>query len=81
MGTIGRPPSSVFAVCVFVILATFALAQGSYRAQLRGIASDASGAVVPHANVTITDSGTNISHSVQADDKGEYYFSGLRPSS
>ncbi|HXW90987.1 MAG TPA: carboxypeptidase regulatory-like domain-containing protein [Terriglobales bacterium] len=61
-------------------LATFAVAQGSYRAQLRGVVTDASGAVVVHARVTITDVGTNISSSVNSDEKGEYYFTGLRPS-
>ena len=60
--------------------ATCALAQGSYRAQLRGVISDDTGAVVPRATVTITDSGTNISSHAQTGDKGEYYFTGLRPS-
>ncbi|MGB6800934.1 MAG: carboxypeptidase-like regulatory domain-containing protein, partial [Candidatus Sulfotelmatobacter sp.] len=55
-------------------------AQGSYRAQLRGVVSDASGAVVHGAIVTITDAGTNISSASHTDDKGEYFFTGLRPS-
>jgi hypothetical protein len=61
-------------------LATFAAAQGSYRAQLRGVVSDATGAVVHNATVTITDTGTNISNVAHTDDKGEYFFTGLRPS-
>ena len=61
-------------------LATLAIAQGSYRAQLRGVVSDASGAVIVNAVVTITDVGTNISTSVHTDEKGSYYFTGLRPS-
>jgi hypothetical protein len=55
-------------------------AQGSYRAQLRGVVSDATGAVVHSATVTITDTGTNIASVVHTDDKGEYFFTGLRPS-
>jgi hypothetical protein len=47
---------------------------------LRGVVSDATGAVVAHATVTIRDVGTNISSSAQTDDKGTYYFTGLRPS-
>ena len=34
--------------------------QGSYRAQLRGVVSDATGAVVANATVTIRDVGTDI---------------------
>jgi hypothetical protein len=65
---------------LFGSFAIFAFAQGSYRAQLRGVVSDASGAVVPNATVTITDAGTNISSVARTDDKGAYYFTGLRPS-
>ncbi len=57
-----------------------AWAQGSYRAQLRGVVSDASGAVVAHAAVTIRDVGTNIARSAVTDDKGSYHFTDLRPS-
>jgi|HubBroStandDraft_6_1064221.scaffolds.fasta_scaffold00010_92 hypothetical protein len=59
---------------------SFVVAQGSYRAQLRGVVSDATGAVVHGATVTITDTGTNISSTAHTDDKGGYYFTGLRPS-
>jgi hypothetical protein len=54
--------------------------QGSYRAQLRGVVSDATGASVPNATVTIQNVGTNISSSVHTDDKGAYHFTDLRPS-
>jgi hypothetical protein len=60
--------------------ATLAVGQGNYRAQLRGVVTDASGAVVVNARVTITDVGTNISSSTNTDEKGEYHFTGLRPS-
>ncbi len=55
-------------------------AQGSYRAQVRGVVTDATGAVVRDAKVTITDAGTNISNTARTDDKGSYFFTGLRPS-
>src|SRR5579863_7418174 len=78
-------PSGRLLSCILVALlgagfATFAAAQGSYRAQLRGVVSDASGAVVHNATVTITETGTNISSAAHTDDKGEYFFTGLRPS-
>jgi len=56
------------------------VAQGSYRAQLRGVVSDAGGAVLPNAKVTITDTGTSIATHMMTDGKGEYFFTGLRPS-
>jgi hypothetical protein len=55
-------------------------AQGSYRAQLRGTVSDRSGALVSNATVTIRDQGTNVSSTTHTDEKGMYYFTGLRPS-
>jgi hypothetical protein len=56
------------------------VAQGSYRAQLRGVVSDAAGAVLTNAKVTITDTGTSIATHMVTDGKGEYFFTGLRPS-
>src|SRR5580658_6065815 len=75
----------LFLSCVLVAwfcvgFGAFAAAQGSYRAQLRGVVSDPSGAVVHNATVTITETGTNISSVGHTDDKGEYFFTGLRPS-
>ncbi len=67
-------------LCFLAAFMTQAFAQGSYRAQLRGIVSDPSGAVVANAAATITDTGTNISSTAHTDDKGEYFFTGLRPS-
>jgi hypothetical protein len=66
--------------CLFASFPSFVAAQGSYRAQLRGAVSDATGAVVRDATVTITETGTNISSGAHTDDKGGYYFTGLRPS-
>ncbi len=76
----GRLLSCILVACFFGSFATFAVAQGSYRAQLRGVVSDATGAVVHDATVTITDTGTNISSVAHTDDKGAYFFTGLRPS-
>jgi hypothetical protein len=80
-----RPTARLFRTCILVAsfcggFATFVAAQGSYRAQLRGVVSDATGAVVHNATVTITDAGTNIANVAHTDDKGEYFFTGLRPS-
>src|SRR5215475_5402943 len=69
-----------FAASVFLCSIPLLLAQGSYRAQVRGVVSDARGAVVRDARVTITETGTNISSSSHTNEKGEYFFTGLRPS-
>src|ERR1700689_1378902 len=66
---------------VFLLVSSpLVVAQGSYRSQLRGVVSDAAGAVLPNATVTITDSGTNVATHTVTDGKGEYVFTGLRPS-
>jgi hypothetical protein len=70
--------SLIVAVCLLAILA---FAQGNYRAQLRGVVTDTTGAVLANATVTIRDEGTNVSSTAQTDDKGTYFFTGLRPSS
>jgi hypothetical protein len=70
----------VFSIVAILGLALSVWGQGSYRAQLRGTVSDATGAVVAHATVTIRDVGTNISSSAHTDDKGSYFFTDLRPS-
>ncbi|MGB8733039.1 MAG: TonB-dependent receptor [Candidatus Sulfotelmatobacter sp.] len=72
--------SWILNISVLAGCATFLVAQGNYRAQLRGVVSDASGALVTNARVTIRDVGTNISSSARTDDKGSYFFTGLRPS-
>ena len=66
-------------MCLLAASAAMLMAQGSYRAQIRGVVQDASGAVVTGAKVTITDVGTNIASSSLTNDKGEYFFSGLKP--
>lgn len=80
MGATGRLFSCILVVWFCGSFATFVAAQGSYRAQIRGVVSDASGALVPNATVTIRNAGTNISSTAHTDDKGEYYFTGLVPS-
>jgi len=80
MAPTGRVLSCILVAYLFGSFAPFAVAQGSYRAQLRGTVSDATGAVLPNVTVTITNTGTNISNAARTDDKGAYYFTGLRPS-
>ncbi|MBV9341641.1 MAG: TonB-dependent receptor [Acidobacteria bacterium] len=71
---------TILAACVFFCSAILLVAQGSYRAQVRGVVIDSSGALIRNAKVTITEVGTNISSSDRTNDKGEYHFTELRPS-
>ena len=52
-------------------------AQSSDQAQIRGTVSDSSGAVIPHAGVTLTDIGTNVSQKTVSSDHGLYVFTAL----
>jgi hypothetical protein len=47
---------------------------------ITGSVTDPTGAVVPHATVTIVDLGTNTARTMQTGSNGEYTFSTLRPS-
>ncbi len=62
-----------------LLVATAALGQGAYQAQIRGTVTDQSGAVVANAAITITNDATSISQSTTSDDHGQYILGGLRP--
>jgi len=52
---------------------------GGITATLRGAVDDTSGAVLPGAQVTLTNTGTSTMQTVVTDDRGEFVFSGLWP--
>ena len=62
------------------LLPPVAFGQASYQAQVRGFVSDATGAGVANATVTIRNTGTNLSSTAHTDGKGLYIFTALRPS-
>jgi len=53
----------------------------SYYGQLRGIVTDASGAVVAKASIALTDEATSQVRTALTDNSGAYAFDALRPSS
>lgn len=63
----------------FALLAAAAFGQASYTAQIRGVVSDQSGAVLPNATITIVNDATGITLTTQSDDQGLYILTGLRP--
>ena len=64
-----------------MLLLSFSLAhaQSINEAELRGTVTDASGAVVPLAHITLIDVATNIAHNSVSDQRGAYTFRALRP--
>src|SRR5215469_4976815 len=69
-----------FAVLVLALLSlsgSSAFAQG--LASLRGTVTDASGAVVPSATVTVEQTGTRLTRAVHTDAQGDYLIPSLPP--
>ncbi len=79
--TRGRIRTFLMAGIVLALLAgQVAWGQGSYQAQIRGLVTDASGAVLPNANVSLTEVGTNVARTAKTDQSGSYILRALRPS-
>jgi hypothetical protein len=64
----------VFLSLVLFILSTSAAFGQLTTADILGTVSDATGAVVPHANVTLTNLGTNEKRATQSNNSGDYSF-------
>lgn len=63
-----------------VLLCFFAqVSQAQFRASLRGVVSDQSGAVIPDATVTLVNPSTNESRTATSDASGNYIFNALPP--
>src|SRR5208283_3091764 len=78
--------SALFVIFVGVFVASFfvvnpAVGQSTYTAQLTGVVTDSSGAVIPGAKVILTDDGTGVGSSSTTDSRGIYVFTGVRPAS
>src|SRR5215813_1788837 len=68
----------MFAACV-LSLPTLQLFGQAVNGTLLGTLTDSSGAVVPGAQVTITEAGTGIPHATQSNSSGNYVFPNLPP--
>src|SRR2546423_7641611 len=73
------PSFAVLLVLVAALLPARCLGQASYTAQIRGVVTDQSGALVSNATIIITNDATNISVTAHSDDHGQYILTGLRP--
>ncbi|SEB89821.1 TonB-dependent receptor [Terriglobus roseus] len=60
---------------------TVALAQSAVDGAVGGTVHDATGAIVPNAQITVTNNGTNASQTVKTDDQGYFRALHLQPGS
>ncbi len=65
-------------LCTLVSTSGLAFAQGS-SATIRGSVQDSTGAVLPGATVTVTNTGTKAVQTTVTDDRGSYLLAGLFP--
>jgi hypothetical protein len=72
-------PKRVFGLLLLLVLCTDWVGAQGIRATVTGRVTDASGAVVPNAKVTVTNSGTNEMRTVTTNDEGEYTIPQLPP--
>jgi hypothetical protein len=70
-------PSLALSLCLILGLAAPAFAQGT-TSRVTGTVLDASGAVVPEANVTLTNEATSVSFTTQTTDTGTYVFDSVQ---
>ncbi len=68
-----------FFSCLFVLIASAPLTWAQFNAQISGTVTDTTGAVVPGATVTLTDTGTQIVHTTTTNGSGYYSISELPP--
>ncbi len=66
-------------VSLTVLAAAPVWAQSSYTAAVRGVVTDTSGAAIPGAAVTITESDQNVPHATVTDAAGRYVMTALPP--
>src|SRR5580704_15530693 len=64
----------VFAVLCALVICVFVARAQQNTADIVGTVMDTSGAVVPAANVTLTNTGTNITRTTQSSAAGDYTF-------
>jgi hypothetical protein len=68
------------AACLAVLISSFSYSNGqSYQSQLTGTVTDASGAVIPNADLTATNLATGVSASTKTNGDGIYRFPTLQP--
>src|SRR6202012_5784456 len=71
-------PTSLF-LLLLAILSSSGVGWGQATTSLRGTITDTSGAIVPHAKVTLTNTSTNQERETTTTDKGLYELTSVLP--
>lgn len=69
-----------FSLAVFVLLFSSVAFGQRDLGTITGIVTDASGAAVPNAKITVTEDATGVSYNTQSNDSGNYNIPTLKPS-
>jgi hypothetical protein len=72
---------SLLLLCLVAAAPELLFGQGGYTASVRGIVTDASGAAVPSARITVTDVTRGTDFHTETDAQGRYVVTALPPSS
>src|SRR5215813_15449470 len=70
---------TAYILCLAITSVGLLWSQSSYTAAVRGVVTDATGAAVSGAKVTLTESERNVAHVVMADNEGRYAVTALPP--
>src|SRR5262249_27527308 len=77
---IERKKMQLLHVLMIAVLAPFlAWSQSSYTAAMRGVVTDASGAAIAGAKVSVIESDRNVVHTAASDEAGRYAVTALPP--
>lgn len=74
-----RPPLTLLAVLLTVLLSTASAVAQSYYGTLKGSVMDPQGGMIPHAQITLTDTSTHIARKAETNSSGEYVFNAVDP--
>ena len=76
-----RITAKVLSAAIFCLLLSIGqiFAQSTLTGGIRGKITDPQGAVIPNASITVTNTGTNSTNTVTANEDGVYVFTNLQP--
>ena len=72
-----NPVRSLLFSTILFVLASSALVQAQYRTSIQGVVTDPAGAVVPGANLTLTNPATGEKQVRSSDPEGVFNFNAL----
>src|SRR3954465_5537012 len=78
----GSTPMKIrYVAGLLLVVSTFAWAQSSFTAAVRGLVTDKSGAAIVGAKITVLEADRNVPHAVVSDEAGRFAVTALPPGS